>query len=437
MANWYAQRAWIGEMADDVLIEVEGDRISAVIPGATPPPDAHRLPGVTIPGLVNAHSHAFHRALRGRTHAGGDFWSWRDLMYEVAARLDPDSYLALAQATFAEMALAGITSVGEFHYVHHDAGGVAYDDPNAMGRAVLEAARGAGVRITLLDTCYLRGGIRSADLSPVQRRFTDGDVEAWAQRVSELTADETTKIGAAVHSVRAVDPTSMERVASWAREREVPLHMHVSEQRRENEECESVFGMSPTELAAQHGVLGPRTTVIHATHVAPLDVELLGTSRTAVCLCPTTERDLGDGVGPASAFSAASVPWSLGSDGHSTIDLFEEARAVEMDERLMAGARGIHDPAALLTAATLNGGRSLGWETGAIAPGYLCDLVALDPSSPRLSTSPGVGGIVFAATAADVTDVIVGGRAVVTERRHRDLDDVGGRLASAVAGVLG
>ncbi|HET7481506.1 MAG TPA: formimidoylglutamate deiminase [Actinomycetota bacterium] len=432
MVTWHAERAWIGAMADDVLIETDGDRITAVTAGVPAPDDAVRLSGLALPGLVNAHSHAFHRALRGRTHEPGDFWRWRELMYQVASALDPDRYRALATATFAEMALAGITTVGEFHYLHHRSEGRAYEDPNAMGLALVDAARAAGIRLTLLDTCYLRGGMRNADLDAAQLRFADADVDAWAGRVDALSGNDTTKIGAAIHSVRAVDPGSMARVAEVAHGSQQPLHIHVSEQAKENEECVAVFGMSPTELVADRGVLGPRTTIVHGTHVSALDIELLATTRSRVCMCPTTERDLGDGVGPAAAFVGGGIEVSLGSDGQSTIDLFEEARAVEMNERLITERRGIHDPVTLLAAATDNGARSLGWDAGAIAAGRLCDLITLDPESPRLATCPDVAGIIAAATAADVRDVVVGGVAIVRDGRHLGVPDVGAALKDSI-----
>ncbi len=231
MTAYWCELAWLGGTAAEagVVVEVEYGRMAAVSGGVpVPPSGAHRLDGLTLPGLANAHSHAFQRALRGRTHHGsGSFWTWREQMYRAADRIDPESYLALARATYAEMALAGITTVGEFHYLHHGPGGAPYDDPNEMGRVVLAAAAEAGVRITLLDSCYLHGRIGTAP-EGTQRRFSDGSAEAWAERVNELEENESARVGAAVHSMRAVDPESAAVVAGWARERERPLHAHVS-----------------------------------------------------------------------------------------------------------------------------------------------------------------------------------------------------------------
>ena len=262
--------------------------------------------GLTIPGLANAHSHAFQRALRGRTQAErGDFWTWRRRMYEIAERIDPDLYLALARATFGEMALAGITAVGEFHYLHHGPGGARYEDPNALGKAVIAAAREAGIRITLLDTCYLHGGI-GQQAEGVQLRFSDGSAEAWAERVDQLEPDDGARIGAAIHSVRAVDPEAAARIAAFAAERSWPLHAHVSEQPAENEDCVRGLRHEPDRAACRtrapsRGASPPSTPPIWPT----ADFDLLGGGGCGVCLCPTTERDLADGVGPARRLAEA------------------------------------------------------------------------------------------------------------------------------------
>jgi formiminoglutamate deiminase len=442
MSVWHAELAWLGPglgLAEQVLVEVEGERIAAVTEGADPPPGATGLPGVTVPGLANGHSHAFHRALRGRTHrGGGDFWSWRELMYQVAGGLDPDRYLELATATYAEMALAGITAVGEFHYLHHDPAGRPYADPNQMGEALAEAAGRAGVRLTLIDTCYLRAGLDGRPLGGAQVRFGDGDAVAWAERAGALRDRPGLRVAAGIHSVRAVDEAAMATVAAWAEDRRAPLHLHLSEQRAENQACLAATGRTPAALASSAGVLGPRTTAVHATHLTSEDVALLGATRTAVCLCPTTERDLADGVGPARALTDAGSPLCLGSDSHAVIDLFEEARAVELDERLVSERRGRHRPADLLAAATGNGMAALGWDAGRLAPGQLADLVTVDPGSVRLAgarPADAVDHLVFAATAADVTSVVVSGRQVVRDGQHLLVPDVTGALDRAIGAV--
>jgi formiminoglutamate deiminase len=438
-ARYHADLAFLGPLgvAADVLIEVAGGRFGAVTPGAACPPDAVRLRGLTLPGLANAHSHAFHRALRGRTHAGlGSFWTWRERMYAVAAALTPDSYLALARATFAEMALAGVTCVGEFHYLHHTPDGTPYADPNAMGAALVQAAAEAGIRITLLDTLYLTSSVDGAPLAGPQRRFGDGDPSCWADRIASIAAADHLRVGLAVHSVRAVPGPLLPEVAELAGAR--PLHAHLSEQRAENDACHARYGCSPTELLHGAGLLGPDTTAVHATHLSDVDRALLGDTDTAVCFCPTTERDLADGIGPARALVDGGSPLCLGSDSHAVIDLFEEARAVELDERLRTERRGHFSAAELLHAATAAGHAALGWpDAGSIAPGARADLVTVRLDSVRTAGADpahAAAAAVFAVTAADVDHVLVDGRVVVAGGRHASLD-VAAELAASIAAV--
>jgi formiminoglutamate deiminase len=446
--TWYADYAWLGgdELAPGVVLEDSGDgRLSRVAAGQDPPVGAIHLGGIVVPGLANVHSHAFHRALRGRAQAGAvDFWRWRDRMYTLAAVLDPGDLFELARATYAEMALAGITAVGEFHYLHHRPDGRPYADPNVMGGALVAAAAEAGVRLTLLDTCYLRAGFRAGSpLTGAQVRFSDGDAERWVDRVEDLAARAGSgwRVGAAVHSVRAVDERSMGVVACWAQARGAPLHMHLSEQPAENEEALAATGRTPAGLAAAAGALGPRTTAVHVTHPTAGDVEVLGATGTGVCLCPTTERDLGDGVGPAGELAAAGCPLSLGTDSHAVVDLLEEARLVELHERLLHRRRGGLATAALLAAATAGGYRALGWcadddqSTSPLEAGRPADFVTLDRASVRLAgldPAEGVAGLVFAATASDVTDVVVAGRPIVRDRCHVTIPDVARDLHRAI-----
>ena len=429
--KYFAEQAWVdGKIERDVLIEVTDGRFASVTPGA--PAAGTRLPGLTLPGLANAHSHAFHRALRGWTHGErGTFWTWRDLMYAVAGRLDPDTYFTLARAVYGEMALAGITCVGEFHYLHHAPDGVPYADPNAMGHALTEAAREAGIRITLLDTVYLTSSVDGKPLEGVQRRFGDGDYDGWAARFDLLKAAPGRKIGAALHSVRAVPVDGMATFAY--RTNGLPVHLHLSEQQAENEQCHAKHGCSPTELLEAMGVWQPLTTAVHATHLSAGDLRILGGQH--VCLCPTTERDLADGIGPARLLADAGATLSLGSDSHAVIDLFEEARAVELDERLATQQRGHFTAAELLAAATVSGHTALGWDdAGTIAVGKRADLVTVALDSVR-TAGVNPAALVFTATAADVTGVIVDGRPVVEDGRHTALD-VPAELRAAILAVL-
>ncbi len=415
---------------DDVSITVDDGRFTAIEIGVEVASGATRLRGLTLPGLANSHSHAFHRALRSRTQTGGgSFWTWRDIMYQAADRLDPDGYHRLARATFSEMVLAGITVVGEFHYLHHQRDGTPYADPNAMGEALLAAASEAGIRITLLDTLYLHGGLGVdgyAELEGPQRRYGDGSVAKWVERVELMTASPAQRIGAAIHSVRAVDEASMKVVAEWAGQHAAPLHAHVSEQRAENEQCRAAHGTTPTGLLHEAGVLSDRFSAVHATHVDKEDIQKMSATGSAACLCPTTERDLGDGIGPTSQLAAAGVSMTLGSDSHAVIDLFEEARAVELNERLRAEQRGIHSTTDLLAMSSINGHASLGWaDAGAIVAGNRADLVTVALDSVRTAgttTRSAAEAAVFAASANDVTDVIVDGTRVVTDTHHQRID---------------
>ena len=365
------------------------------------------------PALANCHSHAFHRALRGRDVGGDTFWAWRERMYAVAGVLDPDLLHELATGVYGEMRLAGVGVVGEFHYLHHGPGGTPYADPNAMGEALVEAARAVGLRICLLDTCYRQAG-PGLPAEGVQRRFDDGSAQAWAERARDLAeryagADDVV-VGAAVHSVRAVAPPDLATVAAALPG--APLHVHVSEQPAENTACLAATGRTPVQLLDEAGVWGPRTTAVHATHLTPGDVALLGASRSFACFCPTTEAELADGVGPSVALREAGARLTLGSDGNTVVDLFAEARAVEMHERLTSGRRGSWTAGQLTAAATVTGYASLGF-AGAD------DRIALDAGSVRLA---GVSTPLWAATAADVLPEL-------------DPGEVAARLGAAVAEV--
>ncbi|WP_196780976.1 formimidoylglutamate deiminase [Nocardioides sambongensis] len=429
-ASYLLERAWVdGAVHTDVRVVVEDGLIASVTPDGSGPADPRAegtttaIPGLTLPGFRNTHSHAFHRALRGRAQRGpGTFWTWREQMYDVAARLDPDGYHRLAVAVYAEMLAAGYTAVTEFHYLHHQPDGTPYDDPNAMGHALIAAAAEAGIELTLVDACYLAGGI-DRPLTPAQRRFSDGDAEAWAARMGRIEGD---RVGGAIHSVRAVPREQLGTVVAACTGR--PLHAHVSEQPAENRACRAAHGLTPVELLARTGALGPRTTAVHATHLTSADVALLAESDTEVSLCPTTERDLGDGIGPARRLADAGVRLSIGSDSHAVIDAFEEIRAVETDERLASLVRGRFHAADLLG---LGGGR--------IAAGAPADLVTIDLRSPRTA---GAGAdehaAVFAATAADVVRVMARGRVLLGDDSgdpgvaHAHRADLGRRLAEVL-----
>ncbi|MBS3940959.1 MAG: formimidoylglutamate deiminase [Actinobacteria bacterium] len=447
-SSWLCDRVLLpsGVVAHDVAIEMEHGRFTRVEPGGSASAEAVRLRGLVLPGMADGHSHAFHRALRGRTHTGhGSFWSWREQMYALAGRLNPETYLPLARAAFAEGVLAGYTTVGEFHYLHHDVYGRPYRFRNEMGHVLIQAARDAGVRLTLLDTCYLTGGVSASDgeplpLSETQVRFSDGDVDRWVARVSALadgyTGADDVVIGAAIHSVRAVPADALGVVATWAADRGAPLHAHVSEQPAENEACHAIHGTTPTELLSDHGVLSERFTAVHATHLTDGDRTVLGQSRSHACLCSTTERDLADGIGPARELLDAGARLTFGSDSRAVVDPFEEARAAEMNARLATLERDVLTSAELWAGLTTDGHASLGWaDAGRIEVGARADIVAVSLDSVRTagaSVEADADVALFAASAADVTDVVVDGIQVVRDRRHM-LGDVGRLLADAIA----
>ncbi|MFZ0994448.1 MAG: formimidoylglutamate deiminase [Candidatus Dormiibacterota bacterium] len=441
MSLWLAERAWTGSGVESrLLLEEEGGtlRRTEALGTAPVPAGATVLPGLTLPGLANVHSHSFHRALRGRCElpeeGGSDFWGWRRRMYALASFLTPDQYFELTRAAMGEMAMAGITAVGEFHYLHHRPSGQPYPGPE-MEDAVVAAAAEAGLRLTLLDTCYLRSGFEDAELGAAARRFTDHDAQGWARRADRAREGPRLHRGAAIHSVRAVDVASMKVVAAWAADRGAPLHLHLSEQPEENSACLAVTGQTPTELLDSCGVLGARTTAVHAIHLMPDDVARLGRTGTKVCVCPTTERDLGDGVCRADELLAAGSPLCLGSDSNAVVDLFEEARAVELDRRLVTGRRGWLRPEELMQAATRGGMAALGWSAGELRPGQLADFTTLDPASARLA---GAGPadilprLVFGASAADVVSVVVGGEEIVRDGRHLRLGSVAEKLENVL-----
>lgn len=412
------RRVWVdrlirgGVVERGVLFETDDTGIvTAESAGVESPDDALALE-TAAPGFADAHSHAFHRALRGRTHEFGSFWTWRELMYRAAGRLTPDAYRKLATAVFAEMALAGWTSVGEFHYVHHRPDGTPYPD-HAMEVALADAAEAAGIRLVLLDTCYLVGGIGVA-LSEEQRRFGDGGIGEWLERWHALrealaVRSPAVTLGAALHSVRAVPRGAL---AAAARElpASVPLHIHLSEQPAENADCAAAYGLTPTGLLAAEGVLSPRVSVVHATHLTADDIRMLADAGATAVFCPTTEADLGDGIGPARELMDAGVRLAVGSDQNAVIDPLLELRGLEAGERLRSLRRGRIAPAELWRIGSDHGYSALGLGAPARVGGPL-DLVELDAGSVRMAGGA-IQQLPLTATAADVRRTIVGGRVI-------------------------
>jgi formimidoylglutamate deiminase len=353
------------------------------------------LPGVALlPGFVNTHSHVFQRALRGHTHRPlsqhDTFWTWRRAMYDEAQRLNPDLLYEGALTTYREMLAAGYTSVGEFHYVHHQPGGQPYADPNVMSEAVIQAGRDAGIRVVLLMTAYAQSGFNQPP-EERQRRFCDVSVDAYLNRVETLRVSGVL-IGVAPHSVRAVPEEWFRAIADYSHAHRLPLHIHADEQRAEIEQCLATYGCTPIELLERFGALGAMTTIVHATHASAIEIALLAQHGCTVCVCPTTEGDLGDGVAPYAELLTAHIPLAIGSDSNTRLDPIEELRWAEYSARMRYQRRRVlvaDELAApgplLLEYGARRGAAALGLETGVIAPGMLADFVAVDVNHPSLA----------------------------------------------------
>ncbi|WP_224364886.1 formimidoylglutamate deiminase [Hyalangium versicolor] len=435
----------LGRFHEGSSLQVGAD--GRVLPEGPLPQGARivRLPGrALLPGLVNGHSHAFQRLIRGRTEyvASGsgtdDFWSWREAMYRAAEALNPEEVYTASRQAFLEMVLAGITSVGEFHYLHHQPDGRPYVERNALAHEVIRAARDVGLRIVLLRVGYARAGFRVPE-NPRQRRFIDKDVDAYLSSVEELVREMEgqagVSVGLAPHSVRAV-PREWLTVLAGIRG-QLPVHMHVAEQPKEIEACVAEYGLRPVELLEELGLLEERFTAVHAVHVTGEEARMLGEVNASVCACPSTERNLGDGIVPADRLVGAGARLCLGSDSQATVDLLDEARQLEGHLRLSRVRRAVLDPghgtvdglaARLFEMGTVNGARSLGLPTGALVPDAPADFFTVDLHHPSLvgaSPSSLLAGIVFGMDKAAVREVAVDGRLVVRDGQHPRMEESG------------
>ena len=408
------------ELRTDTAVRIEDGRIAAL---EAPTAAAERVRGLLMPGMVNAHSHAFQRAFRGHVQWRGpgedDFWSWRDAMYRTANRLDPDGIFRISRLCFLEMAEAGITQVGEFHYLHHQPDGTRYDDPDLLARRVIDAALDVGIRIALLRVVYARNG--ADPLRDDQRRFGDRSADeplAAVQRLASIS-DERVSVGLAPHSVRAVPADWMPELASFSG----PIHAHVSEQPGENAFCQQAYGATPLQVLANGGLVHDRFTAVHLTFPTEGDVALMRDRHATVCACPVTEQDLGDGFLP---LEARTLNVCVGSDSHARIDLFEEARSIELHARALAGRRNVLAPPddrhglarRLLRIATVDGARALGSPSDGIAIGAPADLVLIDLDRPAAAGVPMQEAAAFLANPEWVDRVWVAGREIVRKGRH-------------------
>jgi formimidoylglutamate deiminase len=424
----FARAAFLGTgWAPDVALEVAPDgTILDVRTGVAVPPDAEVLDGPVLPGMPNAHSHAFQRAMAGnaerRAAGGDDFWSWREAMYALAATLDPDGLRAVARDAFRAMLLAGYTAVAEFHYLHRDRDGTWYADPAAMSRALIAAAADAGIAICLLPALYAQADVSGAPLHPRQRRFA-ADADDVLGIAAALRADHAhdpgVVIGVCAHSLRAVAPHQLRALVD-ASPPDVPIHLHAAEQQREVAAVEATLGARPVAWLLAHHDVGARWCVVHATHVDAAERDALARSGAVAALCPTTEANLGDGVFPLAPYLEAGGALAIGSDSNVSIAPPEELRWLEYGQRLVTGRRIVAatEPGAscgetLYARAALGGARACGFYAGALEPGRRADLIVLDDrTAPLAGAAPGeiVDRYVFASDRAAPRHVMVGGR---------------------------
>jgi formimidoylglutamate deiminase len=401
-----------------------------------------------LPGMVNAHSHAFQRVLRGRTeyrtpNQTDSFWTWREMMYSAATRLTPEDVYDASRMAFLEMALSGITAVGEFHYLHHSTDGAAYDDPNLLAKEVVRAANDVGLRIALLRVAYVRSGFQTA-ANPRQARFIESDPDLYLKHLEELVSSvrsptvkegdspdqaETAWVGVAPHSVRAVPLSYLKQVVDQATRHDLKVHMHVAEQPAEVSACVEEYGRTPAALLETEGLLSKRFTAVHAIHVTPKAIASFAKTGAMVCACPTTERNLGDGVVPADEYLKHGVPISLGTDSQVQVDLLEDARELEYHLRLQKLERAVlSDTAAFLfDCATVNGAQSIGASSGVLEPGRPADFFTVDVDDASIAGASAkdlLAGIVFSLSRAAVREVVVAGKPIVSEGQHLIQEEV-------------
>ncbi len=441
----WAPRAWVqGRWAEAVLLEADRNgRWAQVQTGVAAPPDATELAGPALPGLVDAHSHAFQRAFAGlaerRHSAHDDFWSWRDRMYGVALRIEPETLRDIAAQLYVELLHGGYTQVCEFHYLQHDRDGSPYADPGTLAWALADAATASGIGLTLLPVLYERAGFTQPELRDDQRRFaTDADAVLALQRAAQGFG---VPCGVAIHSLRAARPESIARVANGAGAG--PIHIHVAEQTAEVDDCLAATGARPIAWLAQHARLDARWQLVHATHALPDEIDAVAASGAGVVICPTTEANLGDGLPDLPRWLASATPLSIGSDSQVCRDAIEELRLLELGQRLTrrqrnVGADPLREPA---TAARLfervlaGGGTAAGHAQWGFIEGARADLLVADPSCEATLGVPKdslLDALVFAGATRPWRDVMVAGRWVLREHQHIDGGAIAARFAQAM-----
>jgi formimidoylglutamate deiminase len=447
------EQAWLpdllytnGRFLSETALVVDGSgRVIEFIPAGSTTNAIRLRHKAVLPGLVNAHSHAFQRVIRGRTESrsqntSDSFWTWRELMYTAANKLDVDEIYAASRMAFLEMALSGITAVGEFHYIQRSPDGRPYDDPNLIAKEVVRAANDVGLRIALLRVAYERAGFQR-EANPLQRRFiepADSYLNNLQRLMKELNSQsDMAWVGAAPHSVRAVSLNYLKAINDLVNEHKLPLHMHVAEQPAEVSACIEEYGRSPVALLDTEGLLNERFTAVHAIHVTGKGVDAVARAGASVCACPTTERNLGDGVIPADLYFEAGVPIALGTDSQIQIDLLEDARELEYHIRLQRKERNvlapIHDARhstlakRLFECATVHGAKSIDLRGGNLEPGSPADFFTVDLDDPSISgasTDALLANILFSFSRTGLKDVVVAGKRIVEDGEHPDQDEI-------------
>ena len=445
-----------GAWRRDVRAEVDASgRISSLRPGSS---DAgcEQVRGWTVPGVPNLHSHAFQRALAGLAEGAGpdSFWSWRDVMYRLAAALGPEEVEAIALQLYVELIRAGFTCVGEFHYLHHPPEGGRYRDPAELSRRIVRAATRAGIGLVHMPVVYEAAGIAGEPLAGSQRRFGLNLDEAV--RIREALADSNAgpdrSFGLALHSVRAVRPDTFRRIPEVPGVAAAPVHIHVAEQEREVRECLARLGARPVEWLLAHAPVDRGWCLVHATHATGAEAEAVTRRGAVVGLCPTTEANLGDGIFQLGPFARGGGRFGIGTDSHVSRSPVEELRVLDYGQRLAARSRSVPRcgpgrargaalagaGGSLLAHAWEDGCRALAWEAGTVEVGRRADLVVLDADHPALVGRNGhavLDSWVFSGTENPVRDVMVGGAWVVRDGRHVREEEAARGFATAVRGL--
>lgn len=442
--RFFAPRAWVdAAWARDVLLTVdEGGSWASVVPDA---PAADRagavvLDGPVLPGVVDAHSHAFQRAIAGQTEqagpAGDDFWSWRDRMYSAALRVTPRQLERIAAFLYAELLAGGYTQVCEFHYLHNAPAGGPAADPLEMSMALVRAAQRTGIGLTLLPTLYMRSGFGATGLREDQRRFasTPEGIARLVQEVQrEVRGDANVNVGVAIHSLRAAGLDPIREAAAFAAAAGLPVHIHVAEQTQEVQDCLAQTGQRPIEWLLDHVAVDARWNLVHATHTVPAELQGVSERGASIVICPSTEANLGDGVFDLPGHAAAGGAWSVGSDSHVTRGWTEELRLLEYSQRFTLRRRNVaaqalrraSSAAALFGAAIAGGSAASGCRLGGLAVGQRADFLVLDAQSPALLGVPPdnlLDAAVFSSPGASFAQVRVAGRLVSGRSAQIDAD---------------